>query len=73
MSPRVASWLVRAVALAALLTVTRSSRAAPLDRGTAEADAQSAMTDGHYTFCASPGKPLSHRALQLCPLASEIG
>jgi hypothetical protein len=72
MSPRVASWLVRAVALAALLTVTRSSRAAPLDRGTAEADAQSAMTDGHYTFCASPGKPLSHRALQLCPLASEI-
>jgi hypothetical protein len=56
---------------AALLSTT--SRAATLDRGAAEADTQAAMSDGHYAFCASPSRPLSHRALRMCPLASELG
>ncbi len=34
---------------------------------------QAAMTDGHYGFCTAPARPLSRRALRLCPLASEIG
>jgi hypothetical protein len=57
----VAAWLLASPALAA-----------PLDRGTAEADTQAAMTDGHYTFCASPSRPLSMRAIRMCPLASEL-
>jgi hypothetical protein len=43
-----------------------------LDRAAAETDVEAAMTDGHYVFCTSPSRPLSRRALRLCPLAEEI-
>jgi hypothetical protein len=54
------------------MALARPSRAAVLDRAAAEADVQAAMTDGHYAFCASPTRPLSPRAMHLCPLAAEI-
>jgi hypothetical protein len=72
MSPKLVRRLATAGALGALMVVARPAFAAPLDRETAEADAQSAITDGHYAFCSSPSKPLSRKALRLCPLASEI-
>jgi hypothetical protein len=56
----------------AVLVSASVARAAPLDRGTAEADTQAAMTDGHYTFCSSPARPLSFRARRMCPIASEL-
>jgi hypothetical protein len=72
MSWRFKQRLCAAAAIAAMVTAASGAHAAPLDRGTAEADAQSAITDGHYTFCSDPGKPLSRKAHGLCPLASEI-
>jgi hypothetical protein len=72
MNPSRARRLLCAAVFLTLLGFARAGRPAPLDRETAEADAQSAVTDGHYTFCSSPRKPLSPKALRLCPLADEI-
>jgi hypothetical protein len=63
---------VHAAALTAALSFACTSRAAVLDRAAADADVQAAITDGSYPFCSSPSRPLSRRALRLCPLASEI-
>lgn len=63
---------MRTAALVAAMMVGRPSLAAELDRTSAEAYVQAAMTDGRYTFCCSPSRPLSARAIRLCPLASEI-
>jgi hypothetical protein len=71
-SPRASRRFVWAAALAVALAFARQSRAAVLDRAAAETDVQAAMTDGHYAFCASPSRPLSPRALHLCPLAGAI-
>jgi hypothetical protein len=55
-----------------LLSFGELASAATLDRAAAEADTEAAMTDGHYTFCSSPSRPLSPRAIRMCPLAAEI-
>jgi hypothetical protein len=45
---------------------------AALDPKAAEADVAKAREQGAYTFCKSPSRPLSFRAIALCPLAEEI-
>jgi hypothetical protein len=60
------------LALVAVALVGRPSRAGTLDRATAEADAQAAIADGQYVFCSEPSRPLSPRALRMCPLAGEL-
>jgi Domain of unknown function (DUF4129) len=61
----------RALCLA-LVLLACPAFGAPLDRSAAEADTQAAMTDGKYGFCTSPSRPLSRRALRMCPIASEL-
>ena len=60
-----------AAVLLALLAVTSPARAT-LDPDRAQADVDKAMHDGDYPFCSDPREPLSWRARDLCPHASEI-
>ncbi len=72
MSGRARTGLLRATLLLAATATTHSSRAAVLDRTSADAYVEAAMTDRHYAFCSSPSRPLSPGAIRLCPLAAEI-
>jgi hypothetical protein len=72
LSARIALVAWAFVLLVTLLGRTSFAASVTLDRATAEADAQAAMIDGHYTFCSSPSHPLSRRAVRMCPLASEL-
>jgi len=45
---------------------------AALDPKKAEDDAKASMSANEYAFCSKPTKPLSRRALGLCPMAKDI-
>jgi hypothetical protein len=67
-----ASVAAGAALLLALMAVTAPAHAASLDPDRAQADVDAAMHDGDYPFCSDPREPLSWRARDLCPHASEI-
>jgi hypothetical protein len=58
------------VALLVVLAATGSAHA--LEPTRAQADADVALHDGNYSFCRDPRPPLSYRARELCPHATEI-
>jgi hypothetical protein len=63
--------LVALAALAVALALPRDARAV-LDPSQSASDVQEAMREKGYPFCSAPREPLSRRALELCPHASEI-
>lgn len=67
---------LRLVTESALLVLFVSSVASATpsahDPDAIDQTAKAAYTEGKYTFCTDPSRPLGHRAETLCPIAAEL-